>query len=71
MHILGNCQVDGTVPARHISGDIAKIYVLKEHSVYISPQEFPLRVLTIFPEGHYERQGVLYFSGVHNLPKAR
>lgn len=64
VHILENCVVDGTVSARHIRGDIAKIYVLKGHSVYIPPQEFPLRVLTIFPEGPYERQGVLYFSGV-------
>ncbi len=64
VHILNNCQVDGTVAARHIKGDIAKIYILKGQSVYISPQEFPLRVLTIFPEGPYEHQGVLFFNGV-------
>ncbi|EOC0702711.1 hypothetical protein ACIU3Q_005948, partial [Salmonella enterica subsp. enterica serovar Kokomlemle] len=64
VHILENCLVDGTVSAKHIEGDIAKIYVLKGQSVYISPQKYPLRVLSIFSKGNYGQDGMLYFNGI-------
>lgn len=64
VHILENCLVDGTVSAKHIEGDIAKVYVLKGQSVYIPPQKYPLRVLAIFSKGPYKQNGLLYFNGV-------
>lgn len=64
VHILNNCQVDGTVSAKHIEGDIAKVYLLRGQSIYISPQKYPLRVLALFSEGPYGQQGLLYFNGV-------
>lgn len=64
VHILENCLVDGTVSAKHIEGDIAKLYILKGQSVYISPQEYPLRVMAIFSNGPRGQNGLLYFNGV-------
>lgn len=64
VHILENCLVDGTVSAKHIEGDIAKLYILKGQSVYISPQEYPLRVMAIFSKGPRGQNGLLYFNGV-------
>ncbi len=64
VHILGSCQVDGTVSAKHIEGDIAKVYLLRGQSIYISPQKYPLRMLALFSEGPHGQQGLLYFNGV-------
>lgn len=64
VHILSNCRVDGTISARRIEGDIAKVYALKGQSVYLPPQAYPLRVLAIFSEGPYGQSGMLYFNGM-------
>lgn len=45
VHILENCQVDGTISATHIEGDIAKTYVINGNSVYISPQVMDMNLV--------------------------
>ncbi len=45
VHILNNCQVDGTIRANQIEGDIAKTYVINGNSVYIPPQLFDMNLV--------------------------
>lgn len=45
VHILNNCQVDGTIRANQIEGDIAKTYVINGNSVYIPPQMFDMNLV--------------------------
>lgn len=45
VHILNNCQVDGTIRANQIEGDIAKTYVVNGNSIYIPPQMFDMNLV--------------------------
>lgn len=45
VHILNNCQVDGTIRANQIEGDIAKTYVVNGNSVYIPAQMFDMNLV--------------------------
>ncbi|HDI1197323.1 TPA: hypothetical protein IMJ33_005933, partial [Salmonella enterica] len=45
VHILNNCQVDGTIRANQIEGDIAKTYVINGNSVYIPAQMFDMNLV--------------------------
>ncbi|EGA2768706.1 DUF1983 domain-containing protein [Salmonella enterica] len=62
VHILNNCQVDGTIRANQIEGDIAKTYVLYQNSVYIPPQMFDMNLVSL-GDGRSIR-----FNGVDQTP---
>ncbi|ELU7256137.1 DUF1983 domain-containing protein [Salmonella enterica] len=58
VHILNNCQVDGTVRANQIEGDIAKTYVINGSSVYIPPQMFDMNLVCMMGDFNIRLNGV-------------
>ncbi|EBZ7410045.1 DUF1983 domain-containing protein [Salmonella enterica subsp. enterica serovar Kentucky] len=58
VHILNNCQVDGTVRANQIEGDIAKTYVINGSSVYIPPQMFDMNLVCMMGDCNIRLNGV-------------
>ncbi|HFD0566337.1 TPA: hypothetical protein ACF7M5_004401 [Salmonella enterica] len=58
VHILNNCQVDGTVRANQIEGDIAKTYVINGSSVYIPPQMFDMNLVCMIGDFNIRLNGV-------------
>ncbi|EOV0291172.1 hypothetical protein ACOIPX_004732 [Salmonella enterica] len=77
VHILNNCQVDGTIRANQIEGDIAKTYVLAGNSVYIPPQVVAMNLVIqateIQSRGNHGSvnwdNADLYFDGGYQDPK--
>ncbi|ELD4017363.1 DUF1983 domain-containing protein [Salmonella enterica] len=59
VHILNNCQVDGTIRANQIEGDIAKTYVLANNSIYIPAQMFDMNLVCLAEDGHLSFNGVI------------
>ncbi|ECH6755929.1 DUF1983 domain-containing protein [Salmonella enterica subsp. enterica] len=57
VHILNNCQVDGTVRANQIEGDIAKTYVVNGNSVYIPPQMFDMNLVCMMGDFNIRLNG--------------
>ncbi|EAP0943032.1 DUF1983 domain-containing protein [Salmonella enterica] len=58
VHILNNCQVDGTIRANQIEGDIAKTYVVNGNSVYIPPQMFDMNLVCMMGGFNIRLNGV-------------
>ncbi|EBO2070606.1 DUF1983 domain-containing protein [Salmonella enterica subsp. enterica serovar Kentucky] len=58
VHILNNCQVDGTVRANQIEGDFAKTYVINGSSVYIPPQMFDMNLVCMMGDFNIRLNGV-------------
>lgn len=58
VHILNNCQVDGTIRANQIEGDIAKTYVVNGNSVYIPPQMFDMNLVCMMGDFNIWLNGV-------------
>ncbi|EKQ3908427.1 DUF1983 domain-containing protein [Salmonella enterica] len=57
VHILNNCQVDGTIRANQIEGDIAKTYVVNGNSVYIPPQMFDMNLVCMMGDFNIRMNG--------------
>ncbi len=57
VHILNNCQVDGTIRANQIEGDIAKTYVVNGNSVYIPPQMFDMNLVCMMGDFNIRLNG--------------
>ncbi|EJQ8147559.1 DUF1983 domain-containing protein [Salmonella enterica subsp. enterica serovar Newport] len=57
VHILNNCQVDGTIRANQIEGDIAKTYVVNGGSVYIPPQMFDMNLVCMMGDFNIRLNG--------------
>ncbi len=78
VHILNDCQVDGTVRANQIEGDIAKTYVLADNSVYIPPQIVTMNLVALVtekqgPDGHGNiawDNADMFFNGAYQSPVA-
>lgn len=77
VHILNNCQVDGTIRANQIEGDIAKTYVLAGNSVYIPSQMAAMNLVVQATEeqsrGHHGSinwdNADFYFNGEYQNPR--